>query len=81
MRASGNLGERIQVVEKFLSSCNQDFYPATSVDENYIEVQFSNVSEGLRCIETFFLGFENEVVEKSRWRYLQKRRVREKAKR
>ena len=37
--ASGNLGEKVPVVENALSSREQEFYPTTSLHENCIEIE------------------------------------------
>ena len=37
---SGNLGEKVPVVDDVLSSHEQEIYPTTSLDENCIEVEF-----------------------------------------
>ena len=40
MAVSGNLGERVPVVDEVLSSHEQEIYPTTSLDENCIEFEF-----------------------------------------
>ena len=37
---SGNLGEKVPVVDNILSSHEQEIYPTTSLDENCIEFEF-----------------------------------------
>ena len=37
---SGNLGEKVPVVDEVLSSHEQEIYPTTSLDENCIEFEF-----------------------------------------
>ena len=40
MAVSGNLWEKVSVVEAVFSSHEQEVYPTTSVDENRIEFEF-----------------------------------------
>ena len=37
---SGNLGEKVPIVDDFLPSHEQENYPTTSLDENCIEFEF-----------------------------------------
>ena len=37
---SGNLGGKVPIVDDVLSSHEQEIYPTTSLDENYIEFEF-----------------------------------------
>ena len=48
---SGNFGGKVPVVDDVLSSHEQEIYPTTSLDENYIEFEFQtdrNYYVGLR---------------------------------
>ena len=40
MAVSGNLGGKVPVVDDVLSSLEQEIYPTTSFDENFIEFKF-----------------------------------------
>ena len=40
MAVSGNLGEKVPIVDDVLSSHEQEIYPTTSLDENFIQFEF-----------------------------------------
>ena len=59
---SGNLGEKIPVVDDVLSSHEQEIYPTPSLDENCIEFEFQMDRNCYVDLTQTFLALELKLV-------------------
>ena len=66
---SGNLGEKVPIVDDVLSSHEQENYPTTSFDENRIEFEFQSDGNFYVDMRVFF-GIEGEICQGSWLRYI-----------
>ena len=59
---SGNLGEKVPIVDDVLLSHEQDFYPTTSLDENCIEFEFQRDRNWYVYLRRSFLALKLKFV-------------------